>query len=757
MATLTEASFGAISPAVDATVRRLLGVDRFVGLSYVVEGALYGTSVIALKAGIPDPPREELDTFANLGAISLRRRRAETELARQTEQVDALFALSGDILGVGDQAGTLLRVNPAWETTLGYPVAELEGRPLIDFVHPDDRATTLAALGELAKGRTIEDFANRQRHRDGSYRLIEWRVTPSEDQLIVAVGRDVTAKVEAQAQEKRRLRGEADQARLLLSLYAQAPELSDDELYKRVLDDAITLTGSVIGFFHLIADDERTVTLTTWGHAELGTDTPTQAGHYPLEQAGIWTDCVREKQPVYYNDCATSPDRESLPEGHSQVRRFLSVPILAEDRVTAVFGVGDKATDYDEGDVAMIELVAYELRKILDLRAAEADLRRASAYNRSLLEASLDPLVTIGPDGMITDVNEATVAATGCPREELLGTDFAEYFTEPERARESYERVFREGAVRDYPLEIRHRDGSITAVLYNAATYQDADGGVAGVFAAARDVGELRRAEAEIRALNAGLERRVVERTRELDATNRELQEFVYSVAHDLRTPLRAVDGFSLTVLEAYGDVIDAQGRSDLQRVRAAAQSMGQLIDALLSLSRVGRRDVDVGPVDLTAIARRVVAELRDADPARMVEVTIQDGLVVTGDAAILDVVLANLLGNAWKFTSRRPEAHIEFREVEHDDGRAFLVRDDGAGFDPAYVNKLFSPFQRLHTAEEFPGTGIGLATVARVLERLGGTWWAEGEVGRGATFFFALPEAGSRPGDSASQGPAGQ
>ena len=372
---------------------------------------------------------------------------------------------------------------------------------------------------------------------------------PSEGQLIFAVGRDITAKVEAQAQEKERLRGEADQARLLLSLYAQAPDLSDDELYKRVLDDAVTLTGSTVGFFHLIADDERTVALTTWGHEALETSRAPRVVRDALEKAGVWVDCVRKKQPVYYNDFETSPGRKDLPEGHPAVRRFLCVPVLAGDRVTAVVGVGDKATDYDETDVAKIELVAYELRKILDLRRAEADLRRASAYNRSLIEASLDPLVTIGPDGMITDVNEATVAATGCSREELLGTDFADYFTEPGRAREGYEQVFREGVVRDYPLEIRHRDGSVTAVLYNATTYQDA-GGVAGVFAAARDVGELQRAEAKIRALNAGLERRVAERTRELDAANRELQEFVYSVAHDLRTPLRAVDGFSLTVLE---------------------------------------------------------------------------------------------------------------------------------------------------------------------------------------------------------------
>jgi light-regulated signal transduction histidine kinase (bacteriophytochrome) len=206
------------------------------------------------------------------------------------------------------------------------------------------------------------------------------------------------------------------------------------------------------------------------------------------------------------------------------------------------------------------------------------------------------------------------------------------------------------------------------------------------------------------------------------------------------------VDGFSLAVLEDYGEVMANQGRADLRRVRAAAQSMGELIDALLSLSRVGRREVELAQVDLSAIARRVIAERRDAQPDREVAVAIEEGLVAVSDAALVDVVLENLLGNAWKFTAGRPDAHIEFGRVEGAGERTYFVRDDGAGFDQAYVHKLFSPFQRLHTPEQFPGTGIGLATVARVLERLGGWCRAEGEPGRGATFTFTLgpePAAG--------------
>jgi light-regulated signal transduction histidine kinase (bacteriophytochrome) len=267
--------------------------------------------------------------------------------------------------------------------------------------------------------------------------------------------------------------------------------------------------------------------------------------------------------------------------------------------------------------------------------------------------------------------------------------------------------------------------------------------------AAARDIGALKTAETEIRELNATLERRVLERTRELATANRDLQELVYSVSHDLRAPLRAIDGFSLTVLQDYGDAIDEPGRSDLRRVRAAAQRMGELIDALLSLARVGRRRMDLEQVDVSAIARRVTNDLHKAEPERRVKIVIEEGLAAESDAALVDVVLENLLGNAWKFTAQRSEAHIEFGSFQRCDLPVFFVRDDGAGFDAAYVDNLFTPCQRLHTADQFPGTGIGLATVARVLGRLGGTWWAEGDLDRGATFFLTLSGGDADPPDS--------
>ncbi len=381
-------------------------------------------------------------------------------------------------------------------------------------------------------------------------------------------------------------------------------------------------------------------------------------------------------------------------------------------------------------------LAAVSLRR----RRAEDQLRRTSAYNRSLIEANVDPLVTIGPRGTITDVNEATVAATGRSREELLGTDFADYFTEPARARAGYEQVFREGTVRDYALEMRHRDGHLMDVLYNASTYRDAEGRVAGVFAAARDVGELKRAEAEIRRLNAELEQRVVSRTAQLEAANRELEAFAYSVSHDLRAPLRAIDGFSAMVATDAVDRLTLDEVEHLQRVRAGAQRMALLIEELLDLSRVSRKDLLREDVDLSALVVSVIAELQDAHPDRLVETAVSAGMRASADPALLRLVLANLVGNAWKFTSKHEEAHIEVGVSDVGGRRAFFVRDDGAGFDMKYAGHLFGAFQRMHPTGQFEGDGIGLATVQRLVARHGGRVWAEAEVEKGATFYFTLP-----------------
>lgn len=253
---------------------------------------------------------------------------------------------------------------------------------------------------------------------------------------------------------------------------------------------------------------------------------------------------------------------------------------------------------------------------------------------------------------------------------------------------------------------------------------------------------ERKQAEENIRALNEELEERVIQRTQQLEAANQELEAFAYSVSHDLRAPLRAIDGFSLALIEDYRDQLDEGAVAYLNRVRAASQRMGELIDDLLKLSRVTRSEMTHHTIDLSALVTEIAAELQELDPARKVTFHIQPGIIASGDRQLLRVMLTNLLNNAWKFTSKKKQAVIEFGVLEEDANTpVYFVRDNGAGFNMAYADKLFGTFQRLHSAYEFEGTGIGLATVKRIVLRHGGRIWAEGEVGRGATFYFTLGE----------------
>lgn len=249
---------------------------------------------------------------------------------------------------------------------------------------------------------------------------------------------------------------------------------------------------------------------------------------------------------------------------------------------------------------------------------------------------------------------------------------------------------------------------------------------------------ERKRFEARLRAAQADLERRVEERTAELKAAYEELEAFSYSVSHDLRAPLRGIEGFSQALREDYGHKLDAQARSYIDRVTAAASRMSELIDNLLKLSRYATAELHSAEVDLSRVAVEIVAELQASDPGRTVEVTVSEELSSRGDESLVRVVLENLLGNAWKFTRGRNPARVEVGR----NGEAFYVRDNGAGFDMEYAETIFAPFHRLHGQEKFEGTGIGLATVRRVINRHGGRIWAEGEPGRGATFYFTLTPA---------------
>jgi PAS domain S-box-containing protein len=267
----------------------------------------------------------------------------------------------------------------------------------------------------------------------------------------------------------------------------------------------------------------------------------------------------------------------------------------------------------------------------------------------------------------------------------------------------------------------------------------DGSGQAYAICGISTDITERKQAEEQVRRLNDELEQRVRERTAELEASTRELDAFAYSVSHDLRAPLRSLEGFSEILHEDYADVLDEQGRDYLGRIQVNVERMAQMIDDLLHLSRATRVELRRERADISALAREVTAELGAAAPDRAVDVQIADGLVAPGDPHLIRLVLQNLLGNAWKFTAHKRDAVIRVDGEEQDGIRVFVVQDNGAGFDMRYAQKLFSPFQRLHSTTDFEGTGIGLAIVHRIVTRHGGRIRAEGFPGRGATFRFSL------------------
>ncbi len=368
-------------------------------------------------------------------------------------------------------------------------------------------------------------------------------------------------------------------------------------------------------------------------------------------------------------------------------------------------------------------------------------LRLVDAYNRSLIDTSLDPLLSIGPDGNITDVNAATVAMTGYPRDALIGTEFTLYFAEPTAALAGYQEVFRVGTVRDYALEFRHRDGHLTPVLFNAAAFRDEAGKVVGICAVARDISERKRAEQKALRLSEIIERRVVERTAQLQAANQELEAFSYSVSHDLRSPLRAIDGFSRMIEKKYSGQLDDEGKRLIQVVRDNTARMSQLIDDILAFSRTGRLEIKDISIDMEQLARHVWQELEPSWAGRDVQLEVKPLQPVHGDLPMLKQVMVNLLENAIKFTRPHASARIEIGNQIDGEETVYYVKDNGVGFEQQYAHKLFGVFQRLHDMTAFEGTGIGLAIVKRVITRHGGRVWAEGRENEGATVYFALPK----------------
>jgi PAS domain S-box-containing protein len=577
-----------------------------------------------------------------------------------------------------------------------------------------------------ARGRLFEREYRRAMREQTPVQFVEYSITsecwfevkayPSPDGLSVYF-RDVSSRVDAQREVERnarRQRAIIDFGRLALGGLSFEQLVSDAlDLVRDVLEAPIVET-----FDYDRARNRFSVSAAIgWPSATAFDPAAPAVGH--LQHV------VRTGEPFVSTDLRVDPRARTLGTLESGGARACVCVLIGTPYhpIGAILAYAMQPRTFAVGDVRFVESIAQTI-------AEAAGTNLSNQRMRQVIESIRDAFVSVDRDLRITYVNARMARFWGFEPSEMIGMSLEDVTRAAEASGEEALAHFRTALQTDrrQTFENLYKDR-----WYEFRVYPFSD----GIAAYVRDITQRHDEQKRILDLNVELERRVEERTKQLELANKELESFSYSVSHDLRAPLRAIDGFSIALVEDYNDQLDDRARNYLARVRKAAQRMADLIDALLKLARVARAAIVYTTVDLSAIVDAFVIELRERDPGRAVEFVVEPGLFANGEPNLLRAVLENLVGNAFKFTRDAPAARIEFGR---NDESEFFVRDNGAGFDMAYSNKLFGAFQRLHAIEEYEGTGIGLATVARIIHRHRGSIRAEGALGAGATFYFKLP-----------------
>ncbi len=428
------------------------------------------------------------------------------------------------------------------------------------------------------------------------------------------------------------------------------------------------------------------------------------------------------------------PSKDNRPQPGAELRRRAEAIALGK---SAPSSENHEALSPEETRQTLHELLVHQIELEMqneELRRAQVELDAARARYFDLYDLAPVGYCTISKEGVILEANLTAATLLGATRSALVKQRVTRFILKMDQ--DLYylhrNRLLETGEPQAFDLRMVKMDETAFWARLAATATPGAEG---------TPVCRVVLSDISARKQNEELEERVRSRTAALEAANRELEAFAHSVSHDLRSPLRGIDGWSLALLEDCGECLDAQGHQYIDRVRSEAQRMERLIDDLLHLSRVSRAELVPMTVDLSALAGTIAARLKEAHPGRIIEFIVAPQLKGTGDPRLLEIALTNLLEYAVKFTGPRNPARVEFGETEYAGKPAFFVRDNGVGFDVAYAGMLFGPFQRLHKTSEFPGTGIGLATVQRVIHRHGGRFWAEAQEGAGATLYFTLGE----------------
>ena len=627
--------------------------------------------------------------------VFLRVREQSEMLVRATnERFRALVEHTSDGISLLDAQGRIIYESPSTSRVMGFPEGERLGQDIIDMFHPDDTHIARRAMQKLLQSPgNVQSVECRCIHKDGTWRWIEAVATnmlhePSVH-AIIANFRDVT--------ERRR----EQEARAQLAAIVDS---SEDAIVSKTLDGTITSWNAGAEQLYGFSADEA-----------VGAPTST---FIPLER-------YAEEQMVL----------EQIKSGVA-VKSLETVRMRKDGQLVDV-----SMTISPVKDASGVIIAASSIsRNITEQKRAAEALKQSEHRFATIFHASPAAMLLARlADGRVVDINESYGRLTEYQRCELLASDNmgSDFRVNPAKRTDIMQVLCEQGSVRDHEIEFRTRSGTVHEAL--CSMEKVIVDGEQCILATLFDITDRKRAESEVRRLNSELEQRVAERTQALVTANRELEAFSYSVSHDLRAPLRAIDGFSRILLENYAGLLTPEARHYLQRVRDNAQKMGQLIDDLLTFARLSRQPLAKRPINPTGLVNECVADLQIEQEERQVKWKIDDLPECHADPVLLKQVWVNLLGNAFKYTRHRDVAVIEVTSHNENGIDIYVVRDNGAGFDMQYASKLFGVFQRLHRDDAYEGTGVGLAIVQRIVHRHGGRVWAEAEVGRGAALYFTL------------------
>lgn len=700
---------------------------------------------------------ENLAREAGLALVArrLREARERAEAARREESELLRLIMDTTEQGIygGDREGRCLFINRAALRLLGYDRADqVLGQPMHALIHhshgdgsPCPAEACRMGLATSA-GTSVHCDTEVFWRSDGTSFPVEYWARPIERDGR-AIGTvvsfvDITAR-------RRTEQAEARRQRMLQTLVAATDLLlkprSGSELMQAICTLLVEQAGFGMAWIGMVGGDRRVVPVAFRG-IDQGylAAADVRADDSPRARGPVGT-AIREGRTVITEDTETDPAFAPWRE-MARARGFRSVlatPVRVDGDVVGALAIyASEPRAFGIHEITLAQRLAADLGQALAREAADAALRaserrleallaertRTIEEQATILDQIHDAVVRTDLDGIVTGWNQGAQRLFGYTAQEMLGQPVALLHPDPDFLRERIIEPLKARGAHEVEVSMQRKDGSLFDGHLSLSLLHDAGGRPVGMIGYTLDISRRRMAE-----------RLLAARSRELAAINRELEAFSYSVSHDLRAPLRAIDGFSQALLEDYGAVLDATGRDYLQRVRAAAQRMAALIDGLLTLSRLARAPLARRAVDLSALAREVIGELQAGEPRDGVAVHIEPGIMAEGDPTLLRIVLANLLGNAWKYTRHTPAPEIRFGTERDNDGLVYFVRDNGVGFEMQYADKLFGVFQRLHHASQFEGTGIGLATVQRVIHRHGGRVWAQAEPGHGAIFRFTL------------------